>query len=115
TGVGEGVATAGRDIGLQVRLGFPEFVEEPVLLDIDLVEVVINKTLEESSAHVSHFQRRAAVERALPARSVRLRVRHLEVRLEGIDLVGNDPGVRIDRRFLERGSAKAAWLTGQQR
>src|SRR4029434_9163445 len=89
------------DVRLQVRLGDTELVEEPVLLDIDFVEVVVNKALKEPGPDIAHFQRRASIERTLPTCRVRLRVWHFEIWLEGVDLVGDQAGVGINRCVLK--------------
>ena len=69
-GVGEGVALAGRDVGLQVGLRLLELVEEAVRVDVGFVEVdVARPAVLVAVADVTDFERQVLRELALRRRT----------------------------------------------
>ena len=99
--VRERVASPSGDVGLQVRLRLPELVDEAVLLDVVLVEVVRHPLVSVAGADVPDFERHVPADFALHAKRHRMRVRRSDVRIEQVELVGDDGGQRIHWRVRE--------------
>ena len=106
-GVGERRGAASGDVGLKVRLRLPELLQEPVIGDAHLIDVHRFPVLPVTAADVAHFERRVVGQLALPADRVRLRVRHLQVRVEDVQAVGDRRRDRIRHRRRRRQRQRA--------
>ena len=113
-GESTGCLTAG-DVRPQVGLRLAELVDEPVVHDVDFVQVVGGPPLQVTRADVPHFHADVFRDLAADAARPRLRVRRLDVRVEDVDRVRARRHQRVALLRRERPGAQACRLPQQHR